>query len=118
MEVNIIDETKTLSTITISGDLDGDSLPRLGDAVDDLQARGVVHVILDLSEMHFMSSLGLGLIVETSQTLKEKGGTLSLVCQRPRLLNEFEQTHLNEVVSIYTNLDEAVKKQSSISQET
>lgn len=107
MYTNVLDQEQKLGAIVLSGDLDGDSIPLLSEQVDELMGQGIQHIILDLSEIHFMSSLGLGTIVECSKALKERSGSLKLICQRPRLLNEFKHTHLDDIIPIYANLDDA-----------
>lgn len=64
--------------------------------------------------MHFVSSLGIGCIVEFGQEFSKKGGSVNLVCHTPRLLAEFKLMRLNEVIHIFDECDKAIESVSGV----
>jgi len=59
---------------------------RLGNAVDDFRrtldeaaAAGDVHIVLNMAEVPIVDSSGIGVLVKTLASLKQRGGTLKLV---------------------------------------
>jgi anti-sigma B factor antagonist len=68
-------------TLKIAGELDLSTGPALKESVDSLR-RGMKALTLDLSDLIFMDSTGLRLLIELDQRAKREDWTLSLV--RPK----------------------------------
>lgn len=66
--------------------------------------------ILDLSEVHFMDSTFLGLIVRLLKQIKNAGGNLGIVINYDQIniLAPFEQ--LKKVLSVFTSVEEAINE--------
>jgi anti-anti-sigma factor len=60
----------------VSGELDLLTVPQLRDAL--AAARPSKDIVLDFAGVSFMDSSGLGLLVSTARTTKERGGSLVL----------------------------------------
>jgi anti-sigma B factor antagonist len=54
-------------TIVVSGELDLSNVVAVREVVDDARGEGRPSLIFDLSELHFMDSSGLGLLIEVAQ---------------------------------------------------
>jgi anti-anti-sigma factor len=65
--------------LTVVGELDIATAPRLEDEVQAMLARGPGHLIVDLRELTFIDSSGLRLFILLSDRAVEEGWTLSLV---------------------------------------
>ena len=91
-----------IATAVIHGDLDADTVPKLRAAVSGLLSNGTMHITLDLKEMTFVDSSGLGAIVDTARTLRAAGGDLSLVNPRPSVRRIFQLTSLEDALRIAT----------------
>ncbi len=108
MDAKIIDLDKSLGAITVSGELGGVNLSAFQEASDHLLNQDLKNIIMNFIDVHFISSMGFGVIVGVGQDLKERGGFLSIVCKTPRLLDEFKQMHLDQIVRVFHSWDEAV----------
>jgi len=115
MKYEIIDETKKIATIVIAGELNGINLPELYKTIYELIEQGIIYLILDFSDMQFISSLGIGCVVEAGQEFTNKGGSVNLVCRTPRLLEEFEIMHLDKIINIFTEFDKALDSINKVS---
>ncbi|MEO6123529.1 MAG: STAS domain-containing protein [Ilumatobacteraceae bacterium] len=62
--------------IAAHGEIDLDSAPELGKALDDLIEQGATLVILDASGVEFLDSSGLRVIVRAGNALSDAGGQL------------------------------------------
>lgn len=62
-----------------SGAIDPNGMDALAEALDDAQARGLDHVVLDLAGVRYVNSTGFGLLVKHATRLAERGGGLSLL---------------------------------------
>lgn len=65
--------------ISVEGELDLYTVPALKDALSTTMAEGSSQIALDLSEVGFMDSSSLGVLVVSLKRAREQGGTLALI---------------------------------------
>jgi anti-sigma B factor antagonist len=65
-------------------------------------------VVVDLGQVEFLDSTGLGVLVGTLKRLRTVGGTFALVCSRDSVLKIFRITGLDLVFDLYDTVDAAV----------
>ncbi|MEO9137742.1 MAG: STAS domain-containing protein [Jatrophihabitans sp.] len=94
--------------VAVSGEVDVYSAPALKESLTDLLQSGVATVVVDLSDVAFLDSTGLGALVEARTATTEAGGTLPLVCDQERILKLFAITGLDGVFAIHPTVDAAV----------
>jgi anti-sigma B factor antagonist len=69
---------------------------------------GARHVVVDLDDVKFIDSSGLGALLSGYKNANQRSGTLVLSGLQPRVLSMFELTRLNRVFEIYPRLQDAV----------
>jgi anti-sigma B factor antagonist len=69
-------------------------------------------LIVQLAQVRFIDSSGLGALLSGHKQAALHGGKLVLVNIQPPVLSMFEITRLNRVFEIYTDLDEALTAQA------
>jgi anti-sigma B factor antagonist len=94
--------------LAVRGEVDVYSAPALKDKVGELLTSGVSTLVVDLSDVAFLDSTGLGALVEARSATSEAGGSLPLVCSQERILKLFTITGLDGVFRISPTLDEAL----------
>jgi anti-sigma B factor antagonist len=94
--------------VTAHGELDAHSAPLLQAKLDPLTAAPGSSVVIDLSDVGFIDSTGLGVLVSTLTHVREVGGRLDVVVSAPRVLKVFTITGLNAVLALHATLDEAL----------
>jgi anti-sigma B factor antagonist len=97
------------SVVAVSGEVDVHSAPALRDAITALLASGERSVVVDLSEVSFLDSTGLGALVSARTAAGTTGGSLPLVCTHERVLRLFTITGLDDVFEIHAGVDDALK---------
>jgi stage II sporulation protein AA (anti-sigma F factor antagonist) len=71
----VVTELENGEGLRLAGELDLSSAPRLSDALDPkLDAGG--HIVLDLSDLSFMDSTGLQVLIRSALTLGDRGTIL------------------------------------------
>ena len=71
-------------TVVIAGELDHCAAPQIRRMLDDLlQDPGVTDMILDLENLTFMDSSGIGVLLGRLRILQSRGGTLSVKNMQP-----------------------------------
>ena len=93
--------------IHVEGDLDVYTAPRLKEVLDEAIA-GEGRLILDLSQVHFIDSTALGVLVGAHQDTQSSNGRFCLVVDDPFLLKIFRITGFDGVFSIFSGIDEAL----------
>ncbi|MEJ5306221.1 MAG: STAS domain-containing protein [Ignavibacteria bacterium] len=66
-------------------------------------------ILLDLSELKFIESSLIGVIVETYRSLIMINGKMNLVVKSQSVYERFEVSQLDKLLRIYNNIDEAKK---------
>jgi anti-sigma B factor antagonist len=65
-------------------------------------------VIVDLEDVMFIDSSGLGLLVSVERELKQRNGALIVVCPHPTVRRAFEITALDKVLNLQASLRDAL----------
>lgn len=86
--------------VALHGELDIATAPILRDALTAQIDDGVTDVCLDLADLQFVDSTGLGVIVGVHRRLQRVGGTLRLRSPRPAILRVLEISGLAGVVPV------------------
>src|SRR3954464_3562585 len=102
-----VDQRGRLRVVEVEGEVDVLTAPHLGAAVDDED--NYDELIIDLTKVPFMSSVGLGLISRLHRQLKRRRAGLALVGVQDDVLRLLEVTGLIEVVLVADDLDEAIE---------
>jgi len=66
------------ATLTLTGELDPHTAPTLADELDGVRAEGATTVVLVLSQLSFVDSSGLRVLIAADRSLSEEGGRLVL----------------------------------------
>ncbi len=90
-----------------SGDLDVYTVGSLRDALGQLIEGQAPRVVVDLDDVPFMDSSGLGALMGGVRRLRESGGDLAISCTREQHLKLFTITGFGEGVSIAPTVEEA-----------
>jgi anti-sigma B factor antagonist len=100
----------TVTVLALRGRLvldDGDALLR--ERVDDLVSRGLVRLIIDLSDLDYVDSAGIGVLIAKYLSVRRKGGDLRLLRLSSRTHHALEITHLLTVFQTFETEEEAVR---------
>jgi len=67
-------------------------------------------VILDLSNVSFVPSTGLGALVGLMRSLKKEGRRFILIGLQPEVRTMLAVTHLDKLLEIYTSFEDALNR--------
>ena len=95
--------------VTVTGELDVYTAPDLRKALGEAVGEGAMDVVVDLLNVPFVDSMGLGVLVESSKSLKGKGGVLRIVCDDRRIARILEITGLDRVLVLHSTLRDALE---------
>lgn len=83
--------------------LDNDNAHEFADAISAAQAEGYSYIILDMKELEFLSSTGVGSILGSVETSREKGGDIVLRNVPEKILHILEVLDLLDYLTISSN---------------
>jgi anti-anti-sigma factor len=89
-------------TLLLSGDLDISSADQVEAMIHQALRPGTASVVLDLSEVAYMDSTGLRVIVAIAQLCEQHGSEFALVPGPPEVQRVFELTGISEHLSFTT----------------
>ena len=72
----VLGRAATAVTVEVSGEIDIASAPAMRSHLNDCLAEGYTEITLDLTEMTFIDSSGLGVLVGVMNRLRREGGRL------------------------------------------
>jgi anti-sigma B factor antagonist len=108
LSLSISTETRDSAVVVqAEGDLDVYTAPRLKEALEEF-ATGGGRLILDLSEVHFIDSTALGVLVGILQQTQSNDGDFRLVVGDPFLLKIFHITGFDGMFPIFPQVAAAL----------
>ncbi len=94
--------------VAVGGEIDVYTAPKLRDKITELVGGGSYHLVVDMQQVEFLDSTGLGVLVGGLKKVRAHDGSLQLVCNQDRLLKIFRITGLAKVFVIHESADEAL----------
>jgi anti-sigma B factor antagonist len=99
-----------VTIVDISGRIAlGDESAALRDLITELLSKGDRKIILDLADVNYIDSSGLGTLVSSFATARRQGGELKLVKLSDKVDDLMEVTRLYTVFDIADNEEEALQ---------
>lgn len=97
------------TVVVLSGEVDLHQSPALHATLVDVAAGRPRRLVLNLSEVQYMDSSGVGTLVELLRRVNAYKGKLALVGLTPRVRSVFEITKLDKFFAIHASEQEAVQ---------
>ncbi|MET3576015.1 STAS domain-containing protein [Bhargavaea ullalensis] len=99
-------EENSVQHFKVIGEIDAFTAPELREALSEFASEQGLRAEIDLSDVEYMDSTGLGVFVGFFKQVKENGGHVKITGLSQRLKRLFDITGLNEVMDIETQKDE------------
>lgn len=88
--------------------MDAFSEPTFRKVLDKFVEEGPAHFILDLSQIDFVDSSGLGALVQLAKKVQTAGGTLQIVTN-PRVTQTVKLVRLEQFLALQPSVDVAIE---------
>ncbi len=96
------------AVLDIEGEIDVSTADELRSALGGLIEAGDTRILVDLQDVQFMDSTGLGVLVSSLKRARGEGGDLRLVVKSERLTTLLRITALEQVFTIGQTPQDAV----------
>jgi len=107
LEVKIIKQQNFTYLAELTGSLDSDTYKQFEDELKEIIDDKTKAVKIDMKELTYISSAGIGIVMWAKKALKSKGATFALVNLQPQIEKVFEAMKVLPVVDIFQNMPEA-----------
>lgn len=97
------------AVVALSGEVDLATGPAVRACLHELVGGGARHVVVDLRQVSFLDSIGLGVLVAGYKLLRERdpAGSLRLVCTNERVVEVFALTGLLRMFPMHASVEQA-----------
>lgn len=107
MEYRITQE-EDIYIIHLLGDLVAGKIYSLKDDIEKILEKNNPKIILDFSDVNFIDSSGIGLVVNVLKKLSQKNNKLKLCNLNNTVTNIFKQIKIYSFFEVFESLDEAI----------
>ena len=107
-EVRVEDASSDLSILVVGGEVDYEVSPQLKAHMMRAIKAGAKRLVLDLSDVTFIDSTAIGVVAGAVEKLDEAGGSLAIVSTHEKVVQIFEITGLDSVVTLHASREEAL----------
>lgn len=105
-------DTQTVGDVTITrpeDNLEASNSSAAKQFLVETLEQGSGKMVVDLTDLKFVDSSGLGALIAALKTAQAKGGDVRLCCLSSSVQTIFELTRLNRVFTMFDSADEAVQ---------
>ncbi|MGL4452539.1 MAG: anti-sigma F factor antagonist [Sarcina sp.] len=97
-----------LLIVELSGELDHHSAQEVRVKIDDrLDRFDIKKLVFDFSEVSFMDSSGIGVIIGRYKKISVRGGIVAIASVSGSIKRIFELSGIFKVIKVYSSVDEA-----------
>lgn len=100
----------TTAILAASGEIHVSTAPELAERLTAAIAAGRTRLVLDFSDVEFIDSTGLSVLLNALRRLARADGALVLVCTNPTVLRLFEITRLDSTFDLVASRGEALAR--------
>ena len=98
-----------LTVVAAGGEVDAYTGPELLEALTDSleQNEGPTWLLVDLTEVQYLDSIGLGILVQAAKQAADGGGALAVACHTPVVLKVFDISGTRQMLGVRETVGEA-----------
>lgn len=101
-------ESKPQNVLPLHGEIDLNVSPTIASTFNELARAKVPRVVVDLTDVTYIDSSGLAVLIVGMQQVKEYGGKFALVGLQNDVRSILETARLDQFFSTYPHVDDAL----------
>lgn len=95
--------------IELEGEVSVYTAPQLKQQMLNHHGQGIKHSVVDLTNVDYLDSTALGVLIGGLKQARDKDGNLVLVCPSPKIRRVFMVTGLDKIFDIFDTVDDALE---------
>lgn len=96
-----------LVVVKVRGELDAYLAPIVRERVEEVLGSGAAWLLIDLTEVEYIDSVGLGIMIGAAKRASERSGDVAIACSRPNVLRVFEVSGTKDLLNVFPTIGEA-----------
>lgn len=96
----------TIGKLADTNRLNAAVAPEVKSDLTDALANKGVKLVLDLSNVDFIDSTGIGTLISALKTSRQNGCSFQLCCVKPEVMSLLKLMKLDKIFDIYDNIDQ------------
>ncbi|MBI3271799.1 MAG: anti-sigma factor antagonist [Planctomycetes bacterium] len=108
-EVEYLKDVQKGALVVLSGAIDAKTVPGFQENLNKLKDAGVIRFVLDMENVKYVNSTGLGYLVNLADNVDPQGGAIALVRVHPKVKVVFDMLGLNAFFKINNSRKEAIE---------
>jgi len=110
-QFNIVTKTnEDVDCLHLKGYLDAHTAPELEDAISGIINTGRKKILINFSNLDYISSAGLGVFMAFIEELRDKGGDLKMSDMKPKVFSVFDLLGFPMLFEIFKEEKSAIEK--------
>ncbi len=102
---------KNTLIVTVMGDMDHHNASTIRSVIDkEIREKPVQNLVFDLSNLDFMDSSGVGLILGRYKRMKELDGNVFIAAAKPEVERIINLSGLHKIIPLYDTMEKAEKR--------
>lgn len=98
-----------VAVVKVAGRMDAESAPRFDQACQTAMDGGAAHIVVDVADLQYVSSMGLRSFLSFAKALQKAGGTMPLCGMRGLVKEVFDLTHLTPLFPMFDSTEAAIE---------
>jgi anti-sigma B factor antagonist len=108
VQIDVTEPRTGVTALAVDGRLNMVSAPQLKSAISVAVESGRTHVVVDLADVGFMDSSGLGVLIAGLKKARQAGGDLRITGVTQQVATVLQLTNLDRVLHAYADVAEAL----------
>ena len=108
IQVQIVKELSNTALVVLNGSIDAKTVITFQTHLNSVKERGMNRFILDMEQIKYVNSTGLGYLINLSDSLGTDEGGITLVKVQPKVKVVFDMLGLNAFFKIYPTREDAL----------
>jgi anti-sigma B factor antagonist len=98
----------TYSVVVLAGEVDATNSDELYGVLESVVTQQPRLLIVDMSELSFMDSTGLRMLLRSSRALDQQGGVLALAAPQVSVARVLQLTRADQLIPVYATVADAI----------
>ena len=106
LNIKLQQTDKNTVKLILSGQINSETWERLDRQITELLGKKIMALILDMADVDFISSAGVGAIIKAKMSLMRNYGDLAILNPQPQIRKVFDIMKLLPAMNVFANIKE------------
>lgn len=108
LEITVTIRKKVL-VVSLSGELDHHTAKDVKNLIEEvIKNRGIVNLVFDFTNLTFMDSSGIGVVIGRYKLVRSMGGKVTIVSPARNVSKLLSMSGINKIIEIFDDVDSAL----------